>query len=166
MTNLLMKEMNEIFVESEEFVSNISEESVAVTEGSLEVVSTEVNSNEVKSNRETEVKQPEVAIVHATAVIENSPGEILTQADAKNLQDLIFRERHLEQNILNLEFGRQVSRNLANGKFKHTLEIKLFVSTNNLWEGPRSYIWKHLGQNEWKKGNGSSAVFNRIHVKN
>ena len=112
------------------------------------------------------MKQPEVVIVHATAVIENSPGDILTQADAKNLQDLIFRDRHLEQNILKLEFGGQVSRNLTNGKFKHTLEIKLFVSTNNLWEGPRSYIWKHLGQNEWKKGNGSSAVFNRIHVKN
>ena len=111
------------------------------------------------------MKQPEVAIVHATAVIENSPGEILTQADAKNLQDLIFRERHLQQNILNLEFGRQESRNVTNGKFKHTLEIKLFVSTKNLWEGPRSYIWKHLGQNEWKKGNGASAVFNRIHVK-
>ena len=71
------EEMNEKIVESEGFVGNISEESAAIPEDSLEVASIEVNSNEVKLNRETEVKQAEVVIVHATAVIENSPGEML-----------------------------------------------------------------------------------------
>ena len=165
LTNDLGMVIDETCDENKEIVNNISEEILVVTEDSLEVGSTEVHRNEVKSVSETEEKQPEVIIVHTTAVIDNSPGEILTKADGKNLQDLIFRERHLQQNILNLEFGRQESRNLTNGKFKHTLEIKLFVSTKNIWEGPRSYIWKHLGQNERKKGNGASAVFNRIHVK-
>ena len=77
LTKVVGMKINEQFVESEEFVSNISEESSAVTEDSLEVISTEVNSNKVKLNRETEVKEPEVVIVHATAVIEISPGEIL-----------------------------------------------------------------------------------------
>ena len=109
-------------------------------------------------------KQVNVVVVHATAVVENTPGEILTQADATNLKKLIFREKHLQQNIVKLEFGRQQSE-FRNNTFKHSLEIKLFVSTQQLWEGPRSYIWKHLGQNEWSKQNGSSVVFNRIHVK-
>ena len=98
-------------------------------------------------------------------MIENTPGEKVTQADANNLQNLIFREKHLQQNILRLEFGRQQS-DVRNNRFKHTLELRLFVSTQNLWEGPRSYIWKHMGQNEWSKENGSRVVFNRIHVKN
>ena len=68
------EEMNEKIVESEGFVGNISEESAAIPEDSLEVASIEVNSNEVKLNRETEVKQPEVAIVHDTAVIETHQG--------------------------------------------------------------------------------------------
>ena len=78
--------------------------------------------------------------------------------DANNLQDLVFRERHLQQNVVKLEFKRQEVRNLINGKFKHMLELRLFVAPNNLWKGPRSYIWKHLGQNEWRKENGSTVV--------
>ena len=109
-------------------------------------------------------KQNNEVVVHATAVIENTPGEIITQADVTNLKNLIFREKHLQQNIVKLEFGRQQSE-FRNSTFKHSLEIKLFVSTQQLWEGPRSYIWKHLGQSEWSKANGSSVAFNRIHVK-
>ena len=50
LTKDVEEEMNEKIVEIEEFVGNISEESVAIPEDSLEVASTEVNSNEVKSN--------------------------------------------------------------------------------------------------------------------
>ena len=109
-------------------------------------------------------KEPEIVVVHATAVIANSPRDRLVQADATNLQNLIFREKHLQQNIVKIEFGRQHS-DTRNNLFKHTWEIKLFVATHGLWEGPRSYIWKHMGQNEWAKENGSTVVFNRIHVK-
>ena len=109
-------------------------------------------------------KEPEIVVVHATAVIANSPGQRLTEVDTTNLQNLIFRENHLQQNIVKLEFGQQYS-DSRNNLFKHTLELKLLVATQRLWEGPRSYIWKHMGQNEWAKENGSTVVFNRIHVK-
>ena len=135
----------------------------------------DVNDTLVKASEATVVEekpikpvieeQPAIVIVHATAVIENSTGEKLTQVECDNLQSLVFREKHLKENIVKLEFGQNSTRNLGRGKYNHTLDLKLYVSTRKLWEGPRSYVWKHLGQNEWSKGNGSTVVFNRIHVK-
>ena len=81
-------------------------------------------------------KQNEVVVVHATAVIENTPGDKVTQADANNLKNLIFREKHLQENILRLEFGRQQSdvRNLCQrrncGKDQGPLFGNILVRTN------------------------------------
>ena len=109
-------------------------------------------------------KQLIEVIVHSSVVIENSVKETLQQADLTALQNLIFREEHLKKNISRVEFGQYFTREIGR-TFKHTLDMKLFVKARNLWEGPRSYIWKHFGRQEWSKPDGSKAVINRIHVK-
>ena len=92
--------------------------------------------------QDTISEHPALVLVFASAVLENSPTDKLYQAELKNLQELIFRENHLEANILKLEFGQYFTYQLRNNLFKHTLELKLYVSTRNLWEGAgaRSYI--------------------------
>jgi hypothetical protein len=118
----------------------------------------------VEPCQDNAVLQPEETTVFATVVIENSKQEELYQTDLNSLQDLIFRENHLRENIAKLEFGQLYTRKLRNN-CKHTLELKLSVKARNLWEHPKSYIWKHFGRNEWAKPNGSKVTFNRIHVK-
>ena len=103
----------------------------------------------------------EVVVVYATAVVENSPGE----ADVKGLEGLVFRERHLQENIQKIEFGQHFSQRSRNSHFTHTIEMKFYVKTKKLWEGARSYIWRHFGQMEWEKGNGTKVKMNRLHVK-
>ena len=121
---------------------------------------------EKTDNEATVVKEePAIVTVHATAVIENSTSESLMQIECKNLKGLVFRERHLQENIVKLEFGHQATQDLRNGKYNQTLGLRLYVSTRKIRERPRSYVWKHLGQNEWSKGSSSTVVFNWIHVK-
>ena len=115
--------------------------------------------------KNTVAEHPASVVVFATAVIENSQEKSLSVPEMKNLKNLIFREKHLQDNILKLECGQNFAREIRKNNFKHTIELRLYVSTRNLWEGARSYVWRHFGQNEWRKPNGSSVVFNKIHVK-
>ena len=119
----------------------------------------------IEKDKDSRSEHPAVVVVFATAVIENSSTEMLSQSELKNLQDLVFRDNHLKAKNLKLEFGQYLTHGQRNHLYKHTLELKLHVSTKNLWEGARSYIWRHFGQNEWSKGNGARVVFTRIHVK-
>ena len=121
---------------------------IIVEEVEKELVEKCSESEEIAEDTPEEIVMENSSIDDATAVIDNTPGDRITQADSTNLQDLVFRERHLQQNVVKLEFRRQEVRNLRNGKFKHMLELRLFVAPNNLWKGPRSYILKHLGENE------------------
>ena len=50
-------------------------------------------------------------------MIDNSPGE----ADLNSLQDLIFRAKHVEDNIRKLEIGQQFSWEFRDHRLKHTL---------------------------------------------
>ena len=61
-------------------------------------------------------KQVNVVVVHATTVIENTPGEILTQADATHLKNLIFRENTFSRILLNWNLGD----NKVNSETKHS----------------------------------------------
>ena len=81
------------------------------------------------------------------------------------MENVIFRESHLRQNIARIQIGEVFSRGFRNQRFKHTIEYRILVKTEKLWESPRQYIWKHLGQLEWKQENGATMTFNRIHVK-
>ena len=102
--------------------------------------------------------------VLATVVFEDSRKSKLEQGDLIAVQELIFRERHLKENIKKLEFGQYHTKELRQG-FKHSFQISLTVNSGNLWESPRGYIWKFFGKDEWKRKDGSRLTFNRIHSK-
>ena len=156
-------------------------ENACRTSVSEETVEEDIESNEMEINdvardpveekptneqvKNTVAEHPASVVVFATAVIENSQEKSLSVPEMKNLKNLIFREKHLQDNILKLEYGQNFAREIRKNNFKHTIELILYVSTRNLWDGARSYVWRHFGQNEWRKPNGSSVVFNKIHVK-
>ena len=73
---------------------------------------------------------------------------------------------HLLRNIANFKFNYLSSREFRLNKFKHTVEVEVNVKTANLWEGARSYVWKHLvSDNTWSRGNGTQITLVRIHQK-
>ena len=144
---------------------DVHEDSNGIEEVKEDENEAEIGPTNEKAEDTTSEEHPAVVVVFATAVIENSPTEDLSQSEIKNLQTLVFRENHLKTNILKLEIGEYFTHRLRNSHFKHTLELKLFVGTTRLWEGARSYIWRHFGQSEWSNGKGGRVVFNRIHVK-
>lgn len=124
---------------------------------------TEIDEN-VKTGGEDKGNENTI-VVHATAVIDDSSEQNLSQSEINNLEKLIFRNNHLKANILKFEKGQHFTREMRKNRFKHIIELRLHVATKNLWEGARSYVWRHFGQNEWSKITGSSVVFNRIHTK-
>ena len=121
--------------------------------------------HQVQHENTAQIKVPGIEVVHVTAVIEDSPRESITETDVKALENLILRETHLKPNIARLEIGENISRGFRNKRFKHTVQFLISVKTEKLWDSPRQYIWKHLGQLEWKKEDGTGVKFSRIHVK-
>ena len=71
------------------------------------------------------------SVVHAVATFRNSPNETLGQDDINSLQNFIYSEEHLQRNIVKIEFEKMS---------RWEVSTKLYVLTNNLWEGPRSYV--------------------------
>lgn len=49
--------------------------------------------------------------------------------------------------------------------FDHSIWVILSVDTTYLWEISRLYVWRRMGQHEWKTTDGSQVTINRIHVK-
>ena len=105
---------------------------------------------------------PPVVTIYATAVIDNSPNAALTNEDVGSLAKILGNKDHLVNNIANFEYSYLSSKELRS-KFKHTVGLVIFVKTCNLWEGGRSYIWKHLGGDTWTLKNGSEVNIMRIH---
>ena len=102
-------------------------------------------------------KVESIQIVHAVGTFRNSPNAALGEDDLMSLRKFIYSEEHLARNIVNVDF-KQI------GAWE--VETKLSVSTNNLWEGSRSYVWKHLGgQNFWDRSNGTKIKLEKIHLK-
>ena len=85
--------------------------------------------------------------------------------EVESLIRFLTNRDHLQRNIKNIEYSYLSSGELLNGKYKHTLGLKIEVKTENLWEGPRSYLWKHIGQDTWSRGNGTVINVVRIHQK-
>ena len=98
-----------------------------------------------------------VVIVHALATFENSPNANFEHEDVNSLNKYIHSEKHLNDNICQVEVFFQS---------KWEIAVKMHVVTTRLWEGPRQYVWKHLGaSNFWSRGNGTKIRISRIHVK-
>ena len=112
-----------------------------------------------------EVQEPikeAIEKVHATDVIENSPDE---KCDWQEIYNLVVKEHHMRNNIVDIKMNHESSRKFRSNLFTHTVSMILTAKTVALWESPRQYVWKHLGQNEWKKKNGTAIKFVRIHLK-
>ena len=87
-----------------------------------EVCPDEIDNNETSRSDHT-------SVVHAVATFRNSPNDTIGQDDINSLQNFIYSEEHLQRNIVKIEFEK-LSR--------WEVSTKLYVLTNNLWEGPRS----------------------------
>jgi len=111
------------------------------------------------------VSPPDNVVVHARVNIDSCPNQNLLDKHVKSVEGMIFHSDHLRRNIKKVEFLSYSSRHGDNQKFDLTVGPKLWVDPSNLWENARAYTWKHLGQSEWKLGDGSILTFNRIHVK-
>lgn len=118
--------------------------------------------SEVSNGSESSVA--EKATVHAIAIIENSVNVTLAEEEINAMRNIIYGKDHLAKNIMDLQV-KYVSTRESRQKFKHTAEIILHVNTANLWDGPRNYIWKHLGNDAWRSKNGTEIKFVKIHQK-
>ena len=107
---------------------------------------------------------PTVVTINATAIIDNSPNEVLTNEDISSIVKILRNKEHLASNIVNIEYSYLSTREFRQ-KFKHTVGLAIFVKTRNLWEGARSYIFRHIGRDTWTLRNGSEVNILRIHHK-
>ena len=71
----------------------------------------------------------------------------------------------MRANIAAVNINHQSTREFRSNLFTHTSSLMLTVKTAALWDSPKQYILKHLGQNDWKQTNGSSIKIVKIHVK-
>ena len=104
--------------------------------------------------------------VYAQVNLDNCPRQSLNKSDLRSVEGIIFRYNHLRQNVKHIDFGeyRTYRSNIAE-HYDHSIWVNLMVSTAFLWENARSYIWKHMGQHEWRLDDGTKMTMNRIHVK-
>ena len=108
---------------------------------------------------------PPIVTIHATAVLDDSPNVTLTNDDVDSLVRILTAKDHLNRNISNIEYSHLSSREFRNKKYKHTVGLKIHVKTESLWEGPRNYLWKHIGQDCWDRRNGTVVTIVKIHQK-
>ena len=122
------------------------------------------NTSNVTACSDAIVRSP-VVTIHATAVIENSPHETFSNDEWVSVLRFIADKEHMKKNVADVKYGQTKSRMLGNGISRHTVELEIFVKTEFLWETPRAYIWKHIGQDSWERRNGSSIRLTKIHQK-
>ena len=140
----------------------VLEQVVHEHDANIEKEQTDNTAVAAQSSRENQV--PPVVMIHATAVIDDSPNAALTNDDINSLAKIIGSKDHLVNNVANFNYSYLSTKELRT-KFKHTVGLVIHVKTCNLWEGARSYIWKHLGQDTWTLRNGSEVNIVKIHQK-
>ena len=102
--------------------------------------------------------------IEATAIIEHSPNVTLANDELESIYRFIASKDHLIKNIADAQARHLSSREFRHQKYKHTVGVKIIVKTANLWEGARSYIWRHLGgDNTWTRGDGTRITLVKIH---
>ena len=106
-----------------------------------------------------------VAAIYAIGVFDDSPDKDLGMDAIASLFKLIKHKDHLENNVERIEWKHLSSREFRANKYKHTAEVIIHVKTASLWEGARSYLWKHLGGETWTRGNGTVISLAKMHQK-
>ena len=109
--------------------------------------------------------RPEVIVIHGIATVDDSPFSTLVQEELESIFRFITSKEHMKNNIANIDFNYLSSQHCQGGKFRHRVGLQLSVRTANLWETPRSYVFRHAGQDSWHRANGSIIGINRIHQK-
>ena len=117
--------------------------------------------NEVVDEIHSERKEVKV---YATGTFENCPDCELSEDYFASLKKFILSENHLQNNISDIKTVHLTSRQLDNLMFVHTVSVEISVKTAQLGEPPRVYILKHLGNNDWLRGNKTRITLTRIHV--
>ena len=124
------------------------------------------NSGEAKPVEiESIPSRPAVETVYATVVLEKTSESQVTNAEINAIQAIIRSKEHLNRNIISVNIGSVHSYQPRCGEFEHCIQIAIYVSTANLWESSRSYIFHHLGKHVWSMRNGSEISLKRIHQK-
>ena len=100
--------------------------------------------------------------VNATGVFEDCPDPRLNYEYFLSLQKFILSESHLQNNISDVKMFPVSSRQTSPMMYKHTVSVEIKVKTENLWEPPRAYIYKHLGKSEWLRGNKTKISLVKI----
>ena len=154
-------------LESEDTDTDVKSELATITEKPTADINEGLESNVSTAVTDLEEKVvPSVIELHATAYFENSPYDRLTEEDFQSLGKFATNSDHLRQNVRNVAIDSQSSFRENEGILTHTAKLRMYVLTERLWEAPRSYIWKHLGgENYWEKGNGTKVTLRRIHQK-
>ena len=163
----VITEDNENKEETISEVHIIENESCAIESG-IDQNSCEVNALDqqiVKSETENVTVRPSYVTINATAIIEDSPNVKFTEEEWGSLLRFLGSKEHLRKNIPNVIFLNSASSQSSERLFKHIVKIEIIVNTECLWESPRSYIWRNIGQDTWTRGNGTAINLIRIHQK-
>ena len=108
----------------------------------------------------------EKSFAAATAVFRNCPNVSIAQDDLDSVARFITSKDHLVKNIDSIQYDRISNHGMDNnGTYEHSVQVRVAVRRKNLWEGARSYLWKHLAHDLWERSNGTTITLTRIHVK-
>ena len=117
-------------------------------------------------NANQDQTKPKEAIIYATVVLDSCQQNQVTWKNFDSVSQIIDSKEHLRQNIEHFEFGNMSSSDIDNRQFKHQIQAVLKVKTYQLWESPRSYLWRHLGKNStWTLEDGTEVSIIRIHQR-
>ena len=130
---------------------NLAEDSIGNDVACIDVIE---NINSAAAETIADVK-PSAVTIHATAVIENSPFQCFCQDELDSIVRFVTNKDHLRKNVANIKYCNASTR-VQNGALMHFVQIEILVNVESLWESPRSYLWKHVGQDSWERGNGST----------
>ena len=109
---------------------------------------------------------PEKIDIYATATFSQCPNVQLTQDDLDSLHHFITSEEYLKKNVAIIHYDRVYTLGENHtGSYEHSVQPRIVVKRLNLWEGARSYIWKHLGSDIWERSNGTLIKLSHIHQK-
>ena len=136
--------------------------------GSLDSTSNQKDKDTIdsgKSNIQEVQTHSDVVLIYGAATVDNSPFNSFAQEELDSVVRFITDKDHMKKNISHIEWKHISTRINEDSSFQHIIGVTLTVKTSNLWETPRSYIYRHIGQDSWHRGNGSKITIRRIHQK-
>ena len=149
-TEKVARSHSEDTVHTEEVVVNdsaIKEADTLMNDNDSNLANVNTNSSvNISDGQSTDVVKSDVELVHATVIIENSPYPTFVNDELQSMIRFLTQKDHLKRNIMHIEYNHQSTREFRNNGFKHVVGLKVMVKTADLWETPRRYLWRNVGQ--------------------